>query len=204
MPDPETPDLTRTLNLLQSENRSDRRKALSGIHSEVMRSGWAEEGAPLLPPLIRLLSDPVERTRELSTTLLASAFEAIPLKDLSALLPTLIPVLSLRLGSPELVEGSEEVRLVGIQLLKVLVERVGGEKGSLGPYLDDLLLILANAILDPFHSVRIEASGLVCILAEYTREIFHYNSERLLRPLALAVTHQQWKVRVAVLKCIGE
>lgn len=66
-------------------------------------------------------------------------------------LALLLPVLVNRLGSDKLTEPSEELRLQLLQLLSSLVELFGAE---MAPYLDDMLLILQNSVIDPYPELK--------------------------------------------------
>lgn len=76
---------------------------------------------PLLPPLVLLLSDPLERCR---LTALQLLLEAAPLlSDPGALLTGLLPQMVVRMGQLPLQEPAEEVRLAGLQLLEALISK---------------------------------------------------------------------------------
>lgn len=72
-------------------------------------------------------------------------------------LPLLLPVLVSRLGSEEVTEPSEELRL---QLLLLLSAVVKACAAGMAPYLDDMILILHRTIVDPYPELK-KVSGLV-------------------------------------------
>ena len=66
-------------------------------------------------------------------------------------LPLLLPVLVSRLGSEEVTEPSEELRL---QLLCLLSSLVQACACGMAPYLDDMILILQRTIVDPYPELK--------------------------------------------------
>ncbi len=56
-----------------------------------------------------------------------------------------------RLGRLEITEPSEELRLSLVTLLSAIVSRSGVD---IGPYLNDMVLILIRTIVDPFPEVK--------------------------------------------------
>lgn len=67
---------------------------------------------PLLVPLVRLLADPAEICRELAAAFFSAALPRLPAPSGAApLLPTLVPALAERVGTPPVQEPSEEMRL---------------------------------------------------------------------------------------------
>jgi len=201
----------RYLNMIQDENQIIRRDAIKTISAELQSAVRGEktnlalqvtiEEAMLvfLRPVTLLIRDPLEKTREVAYELLGLFILRLPKQKLKEILPTLIPIMVERLGQPELNEPSEEVRLLAVHRLEDLLNKLGTD---LNPFIDDMIQILANTITDPFHTVRILSCGLASQVAEVCRTVFHYNSERLLRPLCSSISHQQQRVRVAVVDCI--
>ena len=72
-------------------------------------------------------------------------------EDTPTFLPLLIPVAVARLGRLEITEPSEELRLSLVSLLSAIVARCGVD---IGPYLNDMVLILQRTIVDPFPEVK--------------------------------------------------
>ena len=71
--------------------------------------------------------------------------------DVSPFLPVLMPVLVVRLGSQEVVEPSEELRLSLVALLSALVQQC---TDRIAPYVSDMVTILQRTIVDPFPEVK--------------------------------------------------
>ena len=72
-------------------------------------------------------------------------------EDASVFLPLLLPVVVARLGTQEITEPSEELRL---SLVTLLTSVVGLCKTHMSPYLNDMVLILQRTIVDPFPEVK--------------------------------------------------
>ncbi|XP_006167960.2 dynein assembly factor 5, axonemal [Tupaia chinensis] len=204
--------LSRLLPGLEADNKLGRRRAL-----EAVRHALEEEAGPdsdpaafqgpwtrlLLPRLLRCLADPAEGCRALAVHLLVLGLRRTT-RPRDAL-PHLIPALAARLAGPEPArrpppEVCEEVRLALVQLLGLAVD-LGGT--ALAPYLDDAVRVLRSTLLDPFAAVRRESCQCAAALARATPDHFHMQSESLIGPLMQTISHQHWKVRVAVIEATG-
>ncbi|XP_075831016.1 dynein axonemal assembly factor 5 isoform X1 [Microtus pennsylvanicus] len=203
--------LGRLLPGLETESKLGRRRALEalehaleeavrpGVDSAAFQGPWARL---LLPRLLRLLTDPAEGCRALAAHLLDLGLRrAARPRDA---LPRLVPALTARLARPEPArlppEPCEELRLALVQLLRLAVD-LGG--AALAPHLDDAVRALRGALLDPFAAVRRESCECAAALARATPEHFHMQSESLIGPLMQTISHQHWKVRVAVIEATG-
>ncbi|XP_063790584.1 dynein axonemal assembly factor 5 isoform X2 [Pseudophryne corroboree] len=195
--------LARHLNCLSDDNKSTRKRALVAIQQEAedkrLSSGVLQEVfRELLKPLLRCLADPMERCRELAVQILTYCVTNVPRPEEA--LSYLVPAITQRLGNPEIVEPSEELRLALTELLSLLVE-VCGKK--LGPYLDEMVRILQRTIIDPFPDVKRESSKCAVNYARSIPEHFHLQAESLIKPLMQTISHQHSKVRVAVIQATG-
>ncbi|XP_029432583.1 dynein assembly factor 5, axonemal [Rhinatrema bivittatum] len=195
--------VARHLNCLGEESKSSRKRALGSIQKEVedgRLSGTAlqEVFGELLKPLLRCLADPSERCRETAVQLLSFCVGGVPRPEEA--LPYLVPALLQRLGSPEVVEASEELRLALLQLLTLTVDVCGGK---LAPYLDEMVRILQRTLVDPFPDVKKESCKCAAHYARCVPEHFHMQSESLINPLMQTISHQHSKVRVAVIQTTG-
>ncbi|XP_053327165.1 dynein axonemal assembly factor 5 [Spea bombifrons] len=195
--------LVRHLNCLNDENKSTRKRALASIQREIedkrLSSGAMQEVfGELLKPLLKCLSDPMEKCRELSIQIIAHCVRNVPRPEEA--LPYLIPAVAQRLGNPEIVEPSEELRLALTELLALLVE-VCGKK--LGPYLDEMIRILQRTITDPFPDVKKESCKCAANYAKCIPDLFHMQSESLIKPLMQTISHQHSKVRIAAIQATG-
>ncbi|XP_032728744.1 dynein assembly factor 5, axonemal isoform X2 [Lontra canadensis] len=210
--------LSRLLPGLEADSKLGRRRALEALQ-RALEAAWpqAPDADPaaaaaafqgpwarlLLPRLLRCLADPAEGCRALAVHLLDLGLRrAARPRDA---LPRLLPALAARLAGPESARGRppeacEELRLALVQLLSLAV-RLGGP--ALAPHLDDAVRALRCTLLDPFAAVRRESCECAASLARATPDHFHMQSESLIGPLMQSISHQHWKVRVAVTEATG-
>ncbi|XP_072415938.1 dynein axonemal assembly factor 5-like [Chiloscyllium punctatum] len=196
--------LSRYINCLSNESKSSRRRALECIRAGTVEQKELSSGVQqrlltsLLQPLLRSLSDPAERCRELTALTLSDFIRAVPRPQEA--LPQLIPALVQRLGQQEITEPAEELRLILLELLVLTVEVCGRQ---LAPYLEDMVRILQRTIVDPFPEVKKKSCECAAKYAKCTPETFHMQSESLIKPLMQTISHQHSKVRVAVIQATG-
>nr|XP_030706930.1 dynein assembly factor 5, axonemal isoform X2 [Globicephala melas] len=210
--------LSRMLPGLEADSKLGRRRALEALQRTLEAARpEAPDGDPaaaaaafqgpwarlLLPRLLRCLADPAEGCRALAVHLLDLGLRrAARPRDA---LPRLLPALAARLAGPEPArrpppEVCEELRLALVQLLHLAVRLSGA---ALAPHLDDALRVLRCTLLDPFAAVRRESCECAAGLARATPDHFHMQSESLIGPLMQSISHQHWKVRVAVIEATG-
>ncbi|XP_043567281.1 dynein axonemal assembly factor 5-like isoform X2 [Chiloscyllium plagiosum] len=196
--------LSRYINCLNNESKSSRRRALECIRAGTVEQKQLSSGVQqrlltsLLQPLLRSLSDPAERCRELTALTLSDFIRAVPRPQEA--LPQLIPALVQRLGQQEITEPAEELRLTLLELLVLTVEVCGRQ---LAPFLEDMVRILQRTIVDPFPEVKKKSCECAAKYAKCTPETFHMQSESLIKPLMQTISHQHSKVRVAVIQATG-
>ncbi|KAK3262763.1 hypothetical protein CYMTET_28396 [Cymbomonas tetramitiformis] len=160
----------RDINCLSDNDRNTRKRALDKLNKgmfgksapspEVLQEVFCRN---VLPPAARLLSDTVEKNRELTVALLRSAAES--LTDVAPLLPLIFPVMVQRLGNVPVLEDSEEIRLQ-------LVDLIGGPilKRCAAPailtVLPDIVSILVRSFADSFHEIVKKAATTTVSLTE--------------------------------------
>lgn len=149
--------LARHLNCLSEDNKSTRKRALEAIKKETVDKGLSsgvlqEVFSSLLKPLLKCLSDPMERCRETAILMLGEFIRCVPKPEES--LPYLMPCLAQRLGGNDILEPAEELRLSLMEVLTLTVEVCGKQ---LAPYLNDMINILQRTIVDPFPDVKRES-----------------------------------------------
>ena len=197
--------LARHINCLGEENKMARRRALESIKKDTVErkpplsaSELKSLFSDLLKPLLKEFSDPTERCREISVDMVKKFLSLVPSPEDS--LPYIMPVLVQRLGQPEIVEPSEELRLQVVELLNQIIES-SGKKNSV--YIDDIIKILQRTIVDPYSEVKKLSCYCASNLAKAVPEYFHAQSESLIKPLLLSISHQHAKVRTIVIQTIG-
>jgi len=152
------------------------------------------------------LRDESERVREISAEVILFIFNHM-VNSSPMTLSYVIPALKQRLyhqPGEEIVEPCEEVRLILLKIVDRILQLSGPESSQdMKLHLDDLILILSCCIEDNFADIKELACDDVHLLAKALPKEFHFSAEKLLNPLARAMTHQQKKVRVASIKAVG-
>ena len=72
-------------------------------------------------------------------------------EDASAYLPLVMPIIAARLGTPEIIEPSEELRLKYVAYLSSVVDICAAK---MAPYLSDMISILQWTLVDPYPEVK--------------------------------------------------
>nr|XP_031289187.1 dynein assembly factor 5, axonemal [Camelus dromedarius] len=158
-------------------------------------------GALLLPRLLRCLATRPRAAAHWPCNCWAWAAARRAPRDA---LPRLCPALPPRLAGPEPArrpppEACEELRRRSWSCSACRAP--GGS--ALAPHLDDAVRVLRCTLLDPFAAVRRESCDCAAALARATPDHFHMQSESLVGPLMQSISHQHWKVRVAVIEATG-
>uniref|UniRef100_UPI0037E7320A dynein axonemal assembly factor 5-like n=1 Tax=Semicossyphus pulcher TaxID=241346 RepID=UPI0037E7320A len=195
--------LARHLNCLNEDNKATRKRALELIKRETLDKGLSssvlqEVFAALLKPLLKCLSDPMERCRETAITTISEFIRCVPKPEES--LPYLMPCLAQRLGEKDILEPAEELRLSAVEMLSLTLEVCGKH---LALYLNDMINILLKTIVDPFPDVKRESCKCTVKLAKCLPEHFHMQAESLVKPLMQTIAHQHSRVRVSVIEATG-
>lgn len=195
--------LARHLNCLNEDNKSTRKRAIEIIKRETIDKGLSssvlqEVFAALLKPLLKCLSDPMERCRETAITIITEFIRCIPKPEES--LPYLMPCMAQRFGEKEILEPAEELRLSAVEMLTLTLEVCGKH---LAPYLNEMIDILQRTIVDPFPDVKRESCKCVVNFAECVPEHFHMQAESLVKPLMQTISHQHSRVRISVIEATG-
>ncbi|XP_062840841.1 dynein axonemal assembly factor 5-like [Trichomycterus rosablanca] len=195
--------LARDLNCLNEEEKNTRKSALESIKRKTINKGLQsavlqEVFACLQKSLLKCLSDPMERCRELAIQIFGDFVRCVPKPEDS--LPYLIPALAQRLGENKILEPTEELRLSMVELLALTLEVCGG---NFAPYLDDIIKILKNTITDPFPEVKRESCKLTINCARCVTGQFHMQAECLIKPLMQTISHHHSRVRVAAIEAVG-
>ncbi|XP_037544477.1 dynein assembly factor 5, axonemal-like [Nematolebias whitei] len=195
--------LHRHLNCLNEDNKATRKRALEFIKKETIDKGLSsgvlqEVFSAILKPLLKCLSDPMERCRETTIVTMTEFIRCVPNPE--ECLPYLLPCLAHRFGEKEILEPAEELRLLAVEMLTLMVEVCGKH---LAPYLNEIMSILQRTIVDPFPDVKRESCKCTVIFAKCVPEHFHMQAESLVKPLMLTITHQHSRVRVSVIEATG-
>uniref|UniRef100_A0A8D0G7G5 Dynein axonemal assembly factor 5 n=1 Tax=Sphenodon punctatus TaxID=8508 RepID=A0A8D0G7G5_SPHPU len=195
------------LNSLREPTRETRLRALAGLRAEVQEQPLAASvlqevfAKQLLRPLVRcLVADPAERCRELALQL--TRYGLSHGTQPAEALPCLLPALAQRLCPQQQgQEPCEELRLGLLQLLCLLLQLCGGL--ALTPYLPEITRILQATLLDSYPEIKRESCRGAAACAQAMPEHFHMQSESLIKPLMQTISHQHFRVRVAVIQATG-
>lgn len=149
--------LSRHLNCLNEDNKTARKRALETIKKETVDKSLSSEVlqeifSALLKPLLRCLSDPVDSCRETAIVTITEFIRCVPKPEQS--LPYLVPCLAQRFGDKDVLEPSEELRLLAVELLNLTLEVCGKH---FAPYLNEMMNILQRVIVDPCPDVKRES-----------------------------------------------
>lgn len=148
------------------------------------------------------LRDKTESVREQTIKFLTYLIiSKLPLNDFY--LTYVFPVLVERIGTVELVEESEEIRLQLLQFLDRIIIKYSNTE-QLKPFLNDCTIILAETVKDKYPAIKEQSCQTIINLAEALPRDFHLQSELLVKPVLTCFGHQRYKVRIAAINAIGE
>ncbi|CAH0719593.1 unnamed protein product, partial [Brenthis ino] len=198
--------LEQHITALQSESKIDRRQALVKINEEIFNNP-DNEGCDLtvvFPEIyayiLKSFSDTSESCRENAIIITSNFIQRLPLNDYY--LTYILPVIVRRIGCPEIIEESEEIRLILIELVhKILLKYKGTH--LLSSFINDFTSILTKTSTDPFPKVKLEACECIILLTKILQRDFHFQSESYVKPLLSNFAHQHFRVRVAAVRAIG-
>lgn len=184
---------------LRSENRKVRKQNLDGLitvvsdENFVATSDFMSDVNTFVYPC---LNDGSEACRESAVQLVRSLVCAGCVDDISPI----IFIVHKRMGNVALLEHSEEVKLLYIQLLRDIVKN---NDQSLLPCLDDLISILEKSILDSCPAVKKDSCLCAAELASATKTHFHMVAESLVEPLLKTTNYHQSTVRYAAIQSLS-
>ncbi|KZC09363.1 HEAT repeat-containing protein 2, partial [Dufourea novaeangliae] len=189
--------------MLQSEEKKRRVQGLKEI-LRILESPQPESEIFKLwdavnKSLLRILTDSAEICRDQALEVLKLFIVNLTPND--KYIMYLLPILSRRLGTQELIESSEEVRLKCVILLKLLIVKYNN---LLTPYVDDLIKILIRTVTDNYPLVKRESCSCVSEFAKNISRHFYTHSGKLVKPILSDFTHQHYRVRIASIISIGD
>ncbi|XP_050298226.1 dynein axonemal assembly factor 5 [Anthonomus grandis grandis] len=127
--------------------------------------------------------------------------ERLPLHDFY--LTYIFPIIVERIGTVELIEDSEEIRLQMLQLLNSIIIKYTNTE-QLKPFLNDSVIIIAECVKDKYPLIKELSCQSVVLLSKALPREFHLQAETLLDPVLTCFSHRQYKVRVEAIKAVGE
>merc|ERR1719183_85036 len=201
----------RDINALSEKDRNVRREALKRLEKAFVskRTASVEVIGQVFvqnahKPLLKCLSDSIEKCRELALGILKELVNVLPERDLLDVLALLLAAIVQRFKTIPFPEQAEEIRLELLELLRAIVRRLASH---LGVYSHDLLDALAKAMTDPSPETKRVGCELVADLVAALpshRLVSAAGTKSLLSSLLQNLTHQRWKVRKATIEALRE
>lgn len=194
------------ITALQSESKMTRKQALLKINEEIFENPTNKDCdiTVVFPEVyayvLKSFSDASEACRETSAMIISNFIDKLPLNDYY--LTYILPVIVRRIGCPEIIEESEEIRLVLIKLVRKILEKYKVSQ-LLSPFINDFTSILTKTVTDPFHLVKLEACECIIMVTRVLQRDFHFQSESYVKPILSNFGHRHFRVRVAAIKAIG-
>ncbi|XP_055606065.1 dynein axonemal assembly factor 5 [Uranotaenia lowii] len=154
--------------------------------------------------VLRCYADRFEMIRSLAISVVNEMLAKLPANDYY--LGYIIPVITKRIGQREIIEDSEEVRLLLLEQLELIIEKYSDPDGSRGDPLlksyDGLIDILIKTLKDPFPAAQKQSCEIVKQLASATPSM-HYRAEALVSPTVTVLKHRHSANRIAAIEALG-
>lgn len=148
------------------------------------------------------LRDKTETVREQAIAFIRFLYiDILPLNDFY--LTYLFPILVERIGSVEIIEESEELRLQLLYLMNDIITKYSGME-QLKSFLNDSIIILTETIKDKYPAIKELSCNIILNLSLALPKDFHMQAETLIKPILTCFNHQRFKVRVASIYAVGE
>lgn len=192
---------------LQSESKMARKQALQSINEQIFENPANNDCdltvvfPEVYPYVLKSFSDSAEACRDCAAKIIANFISKLPLNDYY--LTYILPVIVRRIGCPEIVEDSEEIRLKLIELVHIILEKYKVPH-LLSPFINDFTSILTKTVTDPYPKVKLEACECIITLTKIIPREFQFQSESYVKPVLSNYGHQHFRVRVASIQCMGK
>lgn len=113
----------------------------------------------------------------------------------------IIFIIHKRIGNITILENSEEVKLLYIQLLRDIIKN---NEQFILPCLDDISSILTKSILDPCPEVKKNSCLCAMEFAIATKTKFHMVAESFVEPLLKTTSYHQSTVRYTAIQSLSK
>lgn len=154
--------------------------------------------------LLRCYSDRFESIRTLAVETIDLMLERLPANDFY--LGYIVPVLAKRIGQAEIIEESEELRLLLLEQLERLVQKYRDPDGTAGDPLlkvfDEIIDILIKTLRDPYPAAQKKSCEIVMALGTATPSL-HYRAEALVAPAKMVLSHRHSANRIVAVETLG-
>ncbi|GLV34449.1 HEAT repeat containing 2 [Carabus blaptoides fortunei] len=195
-------------NDLQSDELYRRKKTLQNINEKIFPEGvkysqsvYHQTFADCHLQVLKCFRDSSETCRELAVQLMANFIKHLDLNDYY--LTYIFPVLVERIGTAELVEQSEELRLELVNFLLLIVTTYAKNE-CLVPFLNVAVNILRQTVVDDYPKIKEASCKCVIELAAALPRHFHLQCDSLVKPVIQSFRHQHYRIRVIAIRAIGE
>jgi len=190
----------KSFKLLQSENRKVRKQNLDQLTKVV-----SDEKFEVTPDFMLAvntfvypcLNDGSEACRESAVQLVRTLVCARCVEDIAPI----VFVIHKRMGNVSILESSEEVKLLYVQLLRDIIKNY---EQLIFPCLDDIISILSKSILDSCPAVKKDSCLCAAELASATKTHFHMVADLLVEPILKATNYHQSAVRYTALQSLSK
>jgi hypothetical protein len=228
-PETFTAAVARDMNLLTEDGVQVRLESLQKLQRVVRPSLSTDvlDAATdvLLKPLLKRLSDPSERAREIAARVVIVLIDGASDREISRCISYVVPVLVSRLACQDIdgishlpevmrpkpeqrpslhiaIESSEEVRLALVELTRSLLQRFIPYPNLLVAYIDEVVGICRAFCMDPFADVKATACENMELLCYNHHEMLLYFAEPLGRSLTSCLVHQHSKIKFLALRAL--
>lgn len=192
---------------IQSQDRQIRKQAYIDLKELMLIESFSNQQLRVVfyethMYILNGLRDKTELVREQAIQFLNFfVIDKLPLNDFY--LTYIFPVLVERIGSVELIEESEEIRLQLLQLLNAIITKYSNTS-QLKPFLNDCITILVETVRDKYPAIKELSCVTIILLATALPIDFHMQAENLIKPVLSCFVHQRYKVRLESINAIGE
>ena len=115
------------------------------------------------------------------------------INDITPLLSYIIPVFFDRLSQEDVVEPSEEIRLI---MVKIFLKLVQSSQEGFAPFVDDTVKILARTLADPYQEVRKVSCKIVAQLALTNPRPLAFHGAAVAKAIVPCLHHRHSSVRI--------
>ncbi|KAF5288304.1 hypothetical protein FQR65_LT12036 [Abscondita terminalis] len=152
--------------------------------------------------ILRAFRDKTEAVRSQAIKfMLFFVVKVLPINDYY--LTYIFPLFVERIGTVELVEESEEIRLELLQFMQAIIIKYSNTV-QLKPFLNDCVIVLCQCVKDKHPQVKEVSCKCIAHLAQALPKDFHMQAESLVKPVLTAFSYQRYKIRVEAIKCMGD
>lgn len=194
------------LNDVKSEELFKRKNALTQLLKKTFPEGktfsqptYHEAFTECQMQIMRSFRDKSEMNRDLAIQIISKFVQHLDLNDYY--LTYIFPVLVERIGSVEIIEESEEIRLELVEFLREIINKYT-ESECLVPFLNDCIQILCQSVVDGYPKIKEASCNCIMDLAKALPRHFHMQCDNLIKPVLKAFTHQHFRIRVIAVRTI--